>query len=165
MYIAIWWVGVILSELYIRKEEICLKNLLIVFKSLIILIIILLINLIVNKSKIEKNLGFTSIGTSPFLELRHFIFALISLLFVIFWKNTGWKYFNQTIGLFQPFAIFSYGLYISHYVLIVQAHYLNQYIIDSNIRLCLYLIICILFSYILEKYIYQIIKNKVYKLF
>jgi hypothetical protein len=95
-----------------------------------------------------------TIGLSPFLELRHFFFALAAMSAAIVWSQFKWIGFSKTLGVFEPIASISFGIYISHYFLISNAHYLDKFISNRIILLTVYTLVCLLFSYLIERVIY-----------
>ncbi|MCU7547506.1 acyltransferase [Chitinophagaceae bacterium LB-8] len=153
MYLVIWWAGVDMAKLYLNKVEITVKNLKTPLVIMVLHVFILILNVV-----LHKNSSF-SIGVSPFLELRHFSFAIISILLAILWKKMKWVGFKQTLGIFEPVAPISFGIYISHWFLIIQADYLDTIISNELCRLCVYSFVCILFSYFIECLIFKRFSN------
>lgn len=160
MYMSIWWVGADMARLYLNKIEISFKQLRFPLAVLLIEIAILSLNIYVNKEKLAQQLGYSTIGVSPYLEVRHFAFAFVSVTIALAWKKMKWLLFNKTIGLFEPFAKISFGVYISHWFLVAKATYLDFLIKNIYIRYTLYFAICFLFSYIVERKIYPYLSNK-----
>jgi peptidoglycan/LPS O-acetylase OafA/YrhL len=148
MYLVIWWVGASMATLISTKKEISVLTMKIPLIALLANVSILALNVKLN------NKNNATIGVSPFLELRHFSFALATTVLAILWKRMKWFGFNNTIGLFKPFASISFGLYISHWFLIAKAHYLDFAINNIYVRLSIYTVICLLFSYLVERVIY-----------
>lgn len=151
-YFVIWWSGVVLARVYVLNNEIKLINLKNLFVSLFIIIIILTLNVFLNYK------GGT-VGLSPILELRHFIFSFVIILVALGWYKFKWIGFDYTIGIFKRVAPISFGLYISHYFLISNASYLNAIILNKNIKLIIYIINCILFSYLIERLFYPFVSK------
>ena len=147
MYLVIWWVGADMARLYLQKQDINLRALFIPLTALSIVILILIINVMVHNHHILT-------GVYPFLELRHFVFALITVIAAVIWKKLNWRGFNYTLGLFEHIAPISFGIYISHWFLITDASYLNSMITNPVLRICCYALICVLFAYIIERIIY-----------
>jgi peptidoglycan/LPS O-acetylase OafA/YrhL len=164
MYLLIWWIGADMAKLYIEKKKITFGSLKYQLLSLTVFIGILTLNIFINRTHIQNDLGISGIGISPFLELRHFLFALIAIVISIIWSRYKWIWFSKTFGLFEPFAGISFGLYISHYFLIVNAKYLDQYIINVTLRYIFYFIICFGFSYLVEKIIYEKLRVNIFNL-
>jgi len=147
MYLVIWWVGADMAKLYLQKQEINLRSLFIPLMALTGVILILIINVMVHDHHVPS-------GVYPFLELRHFAFALATVVVAVIWKKINWLGFNSTIGLFEHIAPISFGIYISHWFLISNASYLNGVIPNLALRICCYILICVLFAYIVERIIY-----------
>lgn len=152
MYLTIWWVGVDLAKLYIAKN-LNLSSLKKQIFTLTICTLLLLVNFIIHGHGLAS-LRKGGIGFSPFLELRNFAFATIALFIAIFWRNRRWIGFSKSIGLFLPLAPISFCIYISHWFLIVEAHYLDSLIPNTYLRYFSYFTICLLFSYLVERVIY-----------
>jgi peptidoglycan/LPS O-acetylase OafA/YrhL len=147
MYLVIWWVGADMAKLYLQKQQISLRSLFIPLMALTGLILILIVNVMVHDHHVSS-------GVYPFLELRHFGFALITVVAAVIWKRLNWWGFNSTLGLFEHIAPISFGIYISHWFLIADATYLNGVIANPALRICCYILICVLFAYIVERIIY-----------
>jgi peptidoglycan/LPS O-acetylase OafA/YrhL len=148
MYLIIWWIGTDMAKLYLDRNSITLPSLRLPLGVLLLNIVLLAINIQVHK-KVH-----TTIGVSPILEFRHFVFALLSIFIAILWKNIGWVGFDKTIGLFEFIAPISFGIYISHYFLIINAHYLDLLISNYFVRIIVYTLCCCLFAYFIERIIY-----------
>lgn len=147
MYLCLWWIGADMAKLYVNGEKIDFKSFKIPLSALVINIVILIINVKLQHSK-------NSIGVSPFLEVRHFSFALLSVVAAILWSRIKWAVFNQTLGLFEALAPISFGIYISHWFLVIEAHYFDKLISNVPLRYLSYIIVCILFAYLVERVIY-----------
>ena len=160
MYLNIWWIGADLCILYINKKEINFASMKLSYLVLIVNIAILMLNI-----KLNNHNG--TIGTSPFIEFRHFAFALLALTLVIVWNKLNWYGFSVIILVFEPIASISFGIYISHWFLFVHAHYFDTVIANIYLRYLAYFVICIAFSFIVEKVIYiklnKFIMSKVYR--
>lgn len=159
MYLTIWWIGVDLAKLYDLKK-LSLSSLKKQFFTLIICIILLFINFIIHGNGLAS-LRNGGVGFSPFLELRNFIFTLLALLIALIWRNRQWIGFDKTIGAFLPLAPISFCLYISHWFLIVRAHYFDNIIENKLVRYASYFFVCFAFSYIVERIIYTYLDKKI----
>jgi len=160
MYFAIWWAGVRFAEIYIKKEEYTFKAIIPQLITISIISTILAFNL-------QLNFEYTKIYAYPlvaypFVELRHFIFALLVLIASILWKRLHWIGFNLLLGRFKYIASISYVIYISHHYLVVEASYL-KFINNQIVEYSLYLINMLIFSYLIEVIVYNKIKNMVLK--
>jgi peptidoglycan/LPS O-acetylase OafA/YrhL len=146
-YLVIWWSGVVLARCYAENSEIKFLDLKKILFVLIIIIIILLLNVVLNYH------GETS-AYSPVIEVRHFVFSLILLLCAYKWYKWNWVGFDIIFGIFRKIAPISYCLYISHYFLISNANYLDNVISNSNVKLSIYILNCVIVSYLIERMIY-----------
>lgn len=150
MYLSIWWIGLILAKLYINKEKVSFIKLRIPLLFLLVDILVLLLNIFKYKEP-SNNLELSSY---PILEFRHFLFTFILLIFVIIWNKLKWKGFNVFLLPFRYFAPISFVMYISHWFLIYQATYLKDIIANEYLATFIYFMVCLLFSYFVEKLIY-----------
>lgn len=147
MYLIIPWIGVAIAQLYCEKKTIDIAN-------LKVPLIFLLINTSVLGLKVLYLHSSISLGISPFLEFRHFSFALVAILLCLLWIKFQLIGFSRIFNLFIPMASISYGIYISHWFLIVKASYLNYVITNIYIRLGVYMMVCLLFAYFIEHIVY-----------
>jgi len=148
MYLVIWWSGGEMANLYLNDKPISLNNLKRPVLTISGIIIILFLNLY-----LDTYFSDVTIHKSPLLELRHFSFTLVAIFCAFLWKEARWIGFNKTIGLFEPVSTVSYGIYISHFFLVTKAAYLNM-ISNEYVRFFCYCLVCLLFSYLLERVIY-----------
>lgn len=156
MYFAIWWIGVRFADIYIKGETFSLKAIVPYATVLVAITAILGLNLYLN-------FEYTKIYTYPlvaypFIELRHFVFAIMVLFGAIIWNSWKWIGFNTIFGVFKHIAPFSYVIYISHHYLVIEATYL-RFINNKVIEYALYIIIMLVFSYLLEVVVYNKIKK------
>lgn len=160
MYLIIWWIGADMAKTYLATNSITFKSILNQLAVLALVTCILALNV-----KIHYTPSVT-IGMSPFLELRHFIFAFLAISGAIIWQKIKWFGFDQTVGLFTFIAPISFGIYISHWFLIAEAHYLDKVIHNIYSRYIAYIIVCLTFSYVIERIVYihlaKIIMNKIF---
>jgi peptidoglycan/LPS O-acetylase OafA/YrhL len=156
MYIIVWNIGASTAMLYLNKKAINFNNMKWPLLYLGIAVCILAVNYILNRVELHKQLNVVSkigFNTSPFIEFRHFIVALVFISGGIIWHRLKWKGFKYTIGLFEFVAPISYCIYICHFFLLVHATYLN-FIGNEFVEYILYFIITLLFSYVVERIIY-----------
>lgn len=113
MYFAIWWVGVELSHQYLSKQSPSFAQL----KPSIACLGSIAGALAVNAALGTDARASIVYGVSPFLELRHFAFALIVLIGTLLWSRWNWYGFDGLFGSFAVLAPMSYVLYIGHYKL------------------------------------------------
>jgi peptidoglycan/LPS O-acetylase OafA/YrhL len=154
MYMGIWWTGVFLSDLYLKKSQINFKTLKLPFFALALICATLLSSIYLQKAEGIPML----LGKHPVLEFRHFSFSIVLLATSIVWMRFQWLGFNL---IFKPFLILapiSYALYISHVPLMANAHYLNM-INNDLLKWLLYLVVVLIFSWTVEIYIYRKVRS------
>jgi peptidoglycan/LPS O-acetylase OafA/YrhL len=157
MYFAIWWIGVRFAEMYIKGATFSFRSVLPYAWVLGTIAGILGLNLYIHYS-FTKIYSYPLVAY-PFVELRHFVFAIVVLFGAIAWKQFHWFGFRQTINVFKYLAPSSYVIYISHHYLLVEAGYL-RFINHKVTEYGLYILLMILFSYLLEVVIYNRIRKK-----
>jgi peptidoglycan/LPS O-acetylase OafA/YrhL len=156
MYFAIWWIGVRFADIYLKKEKYTIKAIMPYAYVLFTITTLLAINLYIHFSY-TKVYSYPLVAY-PFIELRHFVFAIMVMFGAIIWENLQWRGFNTIFGIFKHLAPFSYVIYISHHYLVIEATYLN-FINNKLIEYGLYIIIMIIFSYLLEVVVYNRIRK------
>ncbi|MBC8719861.1 acyltransferase [Ochrobactrum sp. Marseille-Q0166] len=114
-YFCIWWLGAVMSELYLGR--VMFKE--IIFAILPILFISSCLLILAYQSPTAIDIGNSNIF--PYLELRHFVSAIFIALFLIGWAATGWPFFKQLFGPFVVIAPISYALYVLHFPIMVGA--------------------------------------------
>lgn len=148
-YFIFWWIGREIAILHLNKKAINFKNL----KTPLLFILLgatLLQATLVLKFYLQGwDIDFTHISLDAYAHIT----MLALILLGIFWKQHGWKLFDQTIGVFAKIAPISYGIYITHMPLVTQAKYLN-FIDNWYLRYTLYIAICFAFSYFIERILY-----------
>ncbi len=77
--------------------------------------------------------------------------------------KANWTGFKQSIGIFEPFASISFGVYITHYFMIVQSTYLDTVIDNPIARYVLYFIVCFVTAYFIERIAYLKISELVFR--
>lgn len=163
MYLSIWWLGGDIAILYLNKKAINFSNLKLPIFSLCVITILLFLNICIQGKLIFKDLN-GLFCYHPWLEFRHFLTTLIIINIALIWKKLNWIGFNQTFGIFKVFAPISFVIYISHYFLIINATYLNEFIPNIILRYIVYFLMCVIFSYLVEKVIYVKINKFLMKL-
>ena len=156
MYFAIWWIGVRFAETYIKGEQFSIRSILPYAYVLLGITAILAFNLYLHYDY-TKIYSYPLVAY-PFIELRHFVFAIMVMFGAIFWKNLNWYGFNAIFGVFKYLAPCSYVIYISHHYLVVEATYLH-FIGNTIIEYGLYIVLMIVFSYLLEVVVYNRIRK------
>ncbi|MBL0356111.1 MAG: acyltransferase [Chitinophagaceae bacterium] len=156
MYFAIWWIGVRFADTYIKGEKYSIKSIMPYAYVLFAITAILSLNLFIHFSY-TKIYSYPLVAY-PFIELRHFVFAIMVMFGAIAWKNYHWLGFNAIFGIFKHLAPCSYVIYISHHYLVVEATYLG-FINNKVIEYGLYIVLMIIFSYLLEVVVYNRIRK------
>ena len=156
MYFAIWWIGVRFADTYIRGEKYTIKSIMPYAYVLFTITAILGLNLYIHYSY-TKIYSYPLVAY-PFIELRHFVFAIMVMFGAIVWKNLNWRGFNAIFGIFKHLAPCSYVIYISHHYLVVEATYLN-FINNKVVEYSIYIVLMIVFSYLLEVVVYNRIRK------
>jgi len=127
IFLMVWWFGVDLANVYLNNNrKIDLQDIKYQLAALIIASVLLK--------------GMIMVATILFI-----------LGFI--WYKLRWRFFDKTIGLLHPFGSISYVIYISHWPLVNQAHYLD-FIEIPYLASAIYMVTCILFSYIIERLVY-----------
>ncbi len=156
MYFAIWWIGVRFAEIYLKKEKFTIKAIMPSAYVLLVITALLALNLYIHYSY-TKVYSYPLVAY-PFIELRHFVFAIMVMFGAIIWENLKWRGFNAFFGIFKYLAPCSYVIYISHHYLVIEATYL-KFINNPIIEYGLYIVIMIIFSYVLEVVVYNRIRK------
>jgi peptidoglycan/LPS O-acetylase OafA/YrhL len=157
MYFVIWWVGADMARAYLANNDITFTSMTSQLVTIALIALILALNVKINYTPAA------TFGVSPFIELRHFAFALVAIAGAILWQKLRWIGFNQTIGLFTFIAPISFGIYISHWFLIAHAEYLDGVINNVYIKYTTYIAVCVTFSYLIERIIYVHLSKMIMK--
>jgi peptidoglycan/LPS O-acetylase OafA/YrhL len=157
MYFAIWWIGVRYAETYMSGGKFSLRGIMPYAYVLFTITAILAVNFAIHFSA-SKTYSYPLVAY-PFIELRHFVFAIMVMFGSIIWQNMKWIGFNQLFGVFKYLAPCSYVIYISHDYLVINATYLH-FINNKVIEYGLYIVLMIVFSYTLEVVVYNSIRKK-----
>jgi peptidoglycan/LPS O-acetylase OafA/YrhL len=158
MYFAIWWIGVRFAEIYLQGGAFSFKKVMPYGGVLLAITCILGLNLYLNFSY-TKVYSYPLVAY-PFIEVRHFVFAIMVMFGAIAWYNLKWVGFNAAFGVFKYIAPSSYVIYIAHHYLVVEARYL-QFINNKILEYGLYIIILLVFSYLLEVVVYNKIRKQI----
>lgn len=153
MYLTIWWMGVEMSMLYLKGQPLSFQTLKSLFLVLTCIAVILTFPIVNQWATLKVNLGVV-LGKHPILEWRHFVFTIGITGVALLWKKLKWIGFQYTFAPFQAIASISFVLYISHYFLITQAHYLDSFGWPYGLQLLIYFGVCLGFSFVLERKIY-----------
>lgn len=160
MYMGIWWLGVVLSNKYMNKEEISLGSLAVPLSA--IGMVMLVCGFGVYRASGSATPG--GAGVHPLLEMRDQFSALVIVVVGILWKSQGWIFFDRLVKPFLVFAPISYVIYISHYYFLVMAHYFS-FVENQALEFIVYIMMMLAFSYIVEIIIYPKILRKCSALF
>lgn len=156
MYFAIWWIGVIFADTYLNKEKFNFSLIMPYAYVLLTITAILGLNLYIHFSY-TKTYSYPLVAY-PFIELRHFVFAVMVMFGSIIWKNLNWFGFNFFLDKFKYIASFSYVIYISHHYLVIEATYL-KFLNNKVLEYGIYILVMLLFSYFVEVVLYNKIKK------
>lgn len=121
MYFTIWWIGAHAASVRRSGETVTLSSVAI---PLIYVIATALPQLIPCVLRVTEGSAW-SIGTHPFLEIRHLLTSVVIVLVAFGWKRINWIGFNWSIGLFKIVAPISFSLYVIHFKSIADATYLR----------------------------------------
>ena len=139
LYFLIWWLGVELA--YIKKRGMSLNWVSIKNPATMVFLIVVLLGIVcLWHSQSHKNL---QMGIYPLLFFRHFLFALIAVLFVTFFPLVKRK-LVQLISTFKIASPISYSLYIFHYIILVQLDTFLPWIIEIPLKLSFLFFLCYL---------------------
>ena len=155
MYIGIWWSGVYLAQAYMDRR---LDNPTVLLAPALTLGVISLV-MLWNVILVLPEVGPQSPGFHPWLELRHFVFALGAIVLGWGWRRLGWPLFRQLISPFAVLAPISYTIYISHYFLFSEATYL-AFIGNWYVEWVCYLIVTLVVSWLIERLIYRALMQR-----
>jgi len=158
-YLSIWWTGVHLSNIYMDKRAVSIRDCIPIVLVLGFICAVFLLNVVFAARGGESLL----LGTHPILELRHFGFALTAVVLAALWQGYNWRFFDLMFGPFLIFAPISYVVYISHYHLFSSATYLS-FIKQPVVEWFAYLAVVIVFSWWLEIKFYTLVKNRIYSI-
>ena len=149
MYMSIWWLGVMLSNMYLAGEEITLPSL---AKPLAgIMVIFLMCGIGVYRAALAGPL--LGMGVHPILEMRDHFSAIVIVSMAVFWKSQNWLLFDRLVKPFLVFAPISYVVYISHHYFVVNTHYFS-FIDNKPLEFIVGLTLLLAFSYLVETIVY-----------
>lgn len=150
MYLAIWWTGVTLSDLYMSNKLDRVNEVFIPAIGLTAPTIVLAFNVLQSKQYGHDLL----LGVHPVLELRHFVFSLFIFATSLIWRKLNWIGFDRLIKPFLILAPISYAMYISHHPIMVTATYFS-FLSNALITWITYFMFLIAFSWIVEIIVYR----------
>lgn len=154
MYLAIWWVGVRLADLYLAGQLREYRRHFLPVTTLLIIVSILVINVWLQRS---AGMGIT-LGRHPLLELRHFVFALVCLVAALVMHKVSWAPFDALTRPFLVFAPISYVLYIVHWPLAKNGEYL-AFVSNPYLEWFGYFGVCLVVAYVIEVMVYPTLRK------
>ena len=149
MYMSIWWLGVILSNMHLARENITLPSLAMPLTG--IAVIVLLCGIGVYRASMAQTLS--SMGVHPVLEMRDHFSAIVIVAAAVFWKSQNWLLFDKLVKPFLVFAPVSYVIYISHHYFVVNAHYF-AHMENRALEFAAHFLLLLAFSYLVEIVVY-----------
>ncbi len=150
MYIGIWWSGVCMAQAYMDGRIDEFSSIALPVAALATISAIMAINVVL----VLPQVGPQSPGFHPWLELRHFAFAMLAIVGGWAWRRAGWPGFNALISPFIWLAPISYTVYISHHFLFTKAAYLD-FIGNAYVEWVGYLLVTLFVSWLIERVIYR----------
>jgi len=120
-YFPIWWLGVEFARAHLRGELSTWRGVRAPLALLAGMVVLRLAALPLSPiDDIRRGFGF-----HPLLEVRHTVSALVIAVAGLLWHRARWRYFDRLIGPFTVIAPISYALYILHYPIVGNAHFLD----------------------------------------
>ena len=109
-YFVIWWAGTEIARAHLARQRLPWQAIALLSVQAVVLLFPVAAAL---------NGGSRLVfGAHPFLELRHVLFAIVSLLLAMCWQRLDWRGFRAIFGPFRPIAPISYGLYVTHFPIV-----------------------------------------------
>ena len=151
-YFIIWWSGLELGEYFFGdKTKSHCKNLMFYY-ALILLVIGFACAL---GYRVDKHV---IVGFYPYLIFRHFAFAFICILLTVFAPSLT-KRMVSFIKPFSKIAPISYGIYIIHYPILVQASFGLNSILEPIIKVVIVLLLAYLIEMVLQPKVNKFINS------
>ncbi len=155
MYLAIWWTGVRLADAYLDGVINEYKRQILPVVALTVIVLILGVNVYLQQAEG----AFLTPGIYPLIEMRHFAFALFSLVSALVINRISWVPFDFVTRPFLIFAPVSYALYIVHVPLARNGEYLG-FISNPYVEWAGYVLVSLVVSYVIELIIYPRLKAR-----
>ena len=149
MYMSIWWLGVVLSNMYLEGKDITLQSL--AMPLIGMGAILLVCGIGVYRAWVAGNLS--GMGIHPLLEMRDHFSAIAIVATAVVWKSQEWVLFDKLVKPFLVFAPISYVMYISHYYFVVNNHYFS-FIENKPLEVAICMMLLLAFSYFVEIIMY-----------
>lgn len=153
-YFIIWWCGVELARQYRRDGIPTLSGQTTMLLLLLCVGVLWAANAILEASSYPD----ASIGTYPYLQVRHFFVAFFFVLVSLLWARAGFLGFHYVFGSFRSLAPVSYGIYLFHYPIVATR------ISVTGIMKVICVISLMLFTYVLAYLFEVIIQGKINKI-
>ncbi|MEO8886234.1 MAG: acyltransferase [Mucilaginibacter sp.] len=155
-YFSLWWAGVACAQVYLKYKTFTFETLKPVFWSLGVMTIITSVPFI---WRLLYG-GYLHPIEYPIITFRNYFMSIILILAGLTWWQTKLKGFDALLGWFEKIAPISYGLYVSHYVLLSlnMPAFINPYL-AILIRLAL----AFLTAYLLEIKMQPVFNNLLLK--
>jgi peptidoglycan/LPS O-acetylase OafA/YrhL len=152
-YFSIWWIGVYAAERLKAQGTLTLRDMIcpLFYTALSSIPLLMLCWQYLESGKTLL------LGVHPVLEARHLLMSVILVVAAFCWRGMSWIGFNYSIRSFSVVAPISYSLYITHYLSIHKAAYLNFF--PSHIALPSYIILTVVFCYLTECRFYPWIRG------
>lgn len=154
-YFGIWWSGVHLARACIESRPIGWRQIALPVSSLLLIACVLSMSLLSDWEPGQT----LALGVHPILEVRHFMFASVALVVAVAWRKSGWIGYRWTLQPFIPLAAISYSIYISHYVLVVNANYLGNFT-NPVVNFMIYFSVMIVFAISIERLMYPLARDR-----
>lgn len=140
-YFIIWWWGVELAVIWIETKSFDLTRMKFIFLSFVIMIGLLAFQQ-------WKYDGAFNMSFHPFIEIRHFIYAMALLCMGLLWRKFHYVGYDYFIKPFIYFAPISYGIYVFHYPLMMK--YNLELFSNLYIQYIVGFVVTLLLAYLVE---------------
>ncbi|MFK7860345.1 MAG: acyltransferase family protein [Granulosicoccus sp.] len=157
MYLVIWWMGVKLADSYLDGTLNQIRRHLLPALAISTIIVLSAIGVYV---QYDAEQPFSPVQY-PFLELRHFCFALLAYGVALGLHRFGWRWFDVLVSPFMILAPISYVVYIIHWPLATQGQYL-EFIDNPLLRWCAYVAVVLTVAFVIERMMYPPIRRKLW---
>lgn len=115
-YFICWWWGVEIAKIWLNNHKITFGRLKFINVSFVIMIVLSGAQLLLYR-------GTLSFGDHPIIELRHFIYAYVIIMFGLIWYKMRYPLYRFTFRPFIYFAPFSYAIYVFHHPIVTKYNF------------------------------------------